>query len=122
MSETIEFKLNGAPVRVETDGERRLLWVLRSDLGLTWTKYACGQSLCGGPAMAKPPVAQWKDGVWRRDFANGIALVNPAKEPVTITLEPGCRRLRGQQDPGMNNGDTVNSLTLNPKDGIILQK
>jgi aerobic-type carbon monoxide dehydrogenase small subunit (CoxS/CutS family) len=29
------------------DGERRLLWVLRSDLGLTGTKYGCGEGICG---------------------------------------------------------------------------
>ncbi len=47
MIETIEFKLNGRAVRVETDGERTLLWVLRGDLGLTGTKYGCGESQCG---------------------------------------------------------------------------
>jgi aerobic-type carbon monoxide dehydrogenase small subunit (CoxS/CutS family) len=45
--QAIEFKLNGTPVPVETDGERRLLWVLRTDLGLTGTKFGCGESLCG---------------------------------------------------------------------------
>lgn len=75
-----------------------------------------------GPATTPPPGAAWQNGVWRRDFANGIALVNPTKEPATITLEPGFRRLRGQQAPDVNNGDAVTSLTLNPKDGIILRK
>jgi len=27
--------------------ERRLLWVLRTDLGLTGTKFGCGEGLCG---------------------------------------------------------------------------
>jgi len=47
MDQTIHFKLNNSPVSVTTDGERGLLWVLRSDLGLTGTKYGCGQNLCG---------------------------------------------------------------------------
>jgi aerobic-type carbon monoxide dehydrogenase small subunit (CoxS/CutS family) len=47
MIEAIEFKLNGKPVRLNIEGERRLLWVLRSDLGLTGTKYGCGEGLCG---------------------------------------------------------------------------
>ncbi len=47
MEETIQFKLNNRPVRVTVDGERSLLWVLRTELGLTGTKYGCGQSLCG---------------------------------------------------------------------------
>ncbi len=47
MQQTIRFKLNGKPVSLETDGERMLLWVLRTDLGLTGTKYGCGIGACG---------------------------------------------------------------------------
>ncbi len=47
MDTTIRFKLNGKPVAVETDPERMLLWVLRTDLGLTGTNYGCGEGYCG---------------------------------------------------------------------------
>jgi aerobic-type carbon monoxide dehydrogenase small subunit (CoxS/CutS family) len=47
MMETIRFKLNGRPVRLKVDGTRTLLWVLRSDLGVTGPKYGCGEGLCG---------------------------------------------------------------------------
>jgi aerobic-type carbon monoxide dehydrogenase small subunit (CoxS/CutS family) len=47
MDETTEFTLNGKPVRVATDGQRKLLWVLRYDLGLTGSKVGCGQGICG---------------------------------------------------------------------------
>ena len=47
MKDSISFRLNGRPVRLDVDGERTLLWVLRTDLGLTGTKYGCGESLCG---------------------------------------------------------------------------
>jgi aerobic-type carbon monoxide dehydrogenase small subunit (CoxS/CutS family) len=47
MNETISFKLNGKSVSLNTDSERALLWVLRSDLGLTGTKYGCGKAMCG---------------------------------------------------------------------------
>jgi aerobic-type carbon monoxide dehydrogenase small subunit (CoxS/CutS family) len=47
MTETISFTLNGKSVSVTTDGDRPLLWVLRTDLGLTGTKYGCGESHCG---------------------------------------------------------------------------
>jgi aerobic-type carbon monoxide dehydrogenase small subunit (CoxS/CutS family) len=47
MIDTIKFKLNGKPVELKVDGERRLLWALRSDLGLTGTKYGCGEGICG---------------------------------------------------------------------------
>jgi len=47
MLETIKFKLNGKPVSVTTDDERSLLWVLRTDVGLTGTKFGCGMDVCG---------------------------------------------------------------------------
>ncbi len=47
MTETIRFKLNGKQTTLEVDGDRKLLWVLRTDLGLTGTKYGCGTGLCG---------------------------------------------------------------------------
>ncbi len=47
MSDTISFQLNGQPVRLNVDGERLLLWVLRTDLGLTGTKFGCGEGHCG---------------------------------------------------------------------------
>ncbi|HMK39402.1 MAG TPA: (2Fe-2S)-binding protein [Bacteroidota bacterium] len=47
MEETLRFTLNGRPTSVTVDSDRLLLWVLRTDLGLTGTKYGCGESFCG---------------------------------------------------------------------------
>ncbi len=47
MIETIEFRLNDKPVKLAVDKERPLLWVLRSDLGLTGPKPGCGIGTCG---------------------------------------------------------------------------
>jgi carbon-monoxide dehydrogenase small subunit len=47
MKEQIRFSLNGQPVHVMVEGDRLLLWILRTDLQLTGTKYGCGESLCG---------------------------------------------------------------------------
>lgn len=47
MTRTVSFRLNGKPVSVTTDDERMLLWVLRSDLALSGTKFGCGEGLCG---------------------------------------------------------------------------
>jgi aerobic carbon-monoxide dehydrogenase small subunit len=41
------FTVNGAPVEVEAQGSRRLLDVLREELGLTGTKEGCGEGECG---------------------------------------------------------------------------
>jgi aerobic-type carbon monoxide dehydrogenase small subunit (CoxS/CutS family) len=45
--QTVSFTLNGKPTRVTADPGRLLLWVLRDDLGLTGTKFGCGQAACG---------------------------------------------------------------------------
>jgi aerobic-type carbon monoxide dehydrogenase small subunit (CoxS/CutS family) len=47
MEQTVRFKLNHRPVSVNTDGERALLWVLRTDLKLTGVKFGCGRQQCG---------------------------------------------------------------------------
>jgi aerobic-type carbon monoxide dehydrogenase small subunit (CoxS/CutS family) len=47
MLESINFKVNGKPVKLMVDSERMLLWVLRTELGLTGTKYGCGIGFCG---------------------------------------------------------------------------
>ena len=47
MIDTIKFNLNRKPMQLKGDGERKLLWVLRSDLGVTGPKYGCGEGLCG---------------------------------------------------------------------------
>lgn len=47
MERPISFTLNGRATRITVDNERMLLWVLRSDLGLTGTKCGCGEGLCG---------------------------------------------------------------------------
>jgi len=47
MEESVQFKLNGKPVKMIMDSDRKLLWFLRIDLGLTGTKYGCGESYCG---------------------------------------------------------------------------
>ena len=47
MAESIALIVNGARRVVQTDPQRRLLDVLREDLGLTGTKYGCGEGHCG---------------------------------------------------------------------------
>jgi isoquinoline 1-oxidoreductase alpha subunit len=44
---TIRVRVNGAEREFEADGDMPLLWALRDVLGLTGTKYGCGQALCG---------------------------------------------------------------------------
>jgi aerobic carbon-monoxide dehydrogenase small subunit len=47
VTKPIRFQLNGRSINLTTDEDRTLLWVLRTDLELTGTKYGCGEGLCG---------------------------------------------------------------------------
>jgi isoquinoline 1-oxidoreductase alpha subunit len=44
---TFTLTVNGREQTVEAEPGMPLLWVLRDILGLTGTKYGCGQALCG---------------------------------------------------------------------------
>jgi aerobic-type carbon monoxide dehydrogenase small subunit (CoxS/CutS family) len=47
MIEIVQFTLNEKPVRIAVDKHWTLLWVLRTNLGLTGAKFGCGEGLCG---------------------------------------------------------------------------
>ena len=47
MAKELELHVNGRTHRVAALPERRLLRVLRDELGLTGTKYGCGEGACG---------------------------------------------------------------------------
>jgi isoquinoline 1-oxidoreductase alpha subunit len=41
------LQINGQPHSIDADGDTPLLWVIRDVLGMTGTKFGCGQALCG---------------------------------------------------------------------------
>ena len=43
----IQIDVNGKRRQLAAAADTPLLWVLRDELGLTGTKYGCGQALCG---------------------------------------------------------------------------
>lgn len=47
MKEKIKFILNQKPVEMSVDKHQTLLWVIRTSLGLTGTKFGCGIGACG---------------------------------------------------------------------------
>ena len=53
---TYRFTLNGEPREMAVPGMRRLLDVVREDLGLTGTKEGCGEGECGACTV-------WMDGI-----------------------------------------------------------
>ena len=76
-----------------------------------------------GNAVSGPQTAAWQKGVYRRDFVNGIVLVNPKGNGAqTVTLETNFKHLSGTQVPSVNNGQTTTTVTLQDRDGIILMR
>lgn len=76
-----------------------------------------------GSATSGPATSAWQSGVYRRNFQNGIVLVNPKGNGTrTVTLETNYVKIRGSQAPSVNNGATVRTVTLKERDGIILIK
>jgi hypothetical protein len=76
-----------------------------------------------GQAVTPPATQAWQKGVYRRDFENGIALVNPkGNGTVEVTLEEDFRRLDGNQAPTVNSGALTRKVVLQDRDGIILKR
>ncbi|MGE5632695.1 MAG: (2Fe-2S)-binding protein [Caulobacteraceae bacterium] len=53
----VEFIVNGNPYRMDIDPGKRLLDVLREDLGLTGTKEGCGEGECGACTVIMDGIA-----------------------------------------------------------------
>ena len=70
--------------------------------------------------QANGPAVKLSNGLWRRDFANGIALVNNTGASITYSLGGTFRKIAGTQAPAVNNGQSVLSVTLPAQDGLIL--
>jgi carbon-monoxide dehydrogenase small subunit len=86
--------VNGTPTEVDVPGMRRLLDVLREDLGLTGTKEGCGEGECGACTVLLEgapvdsclvPICQ----VDRADVLTVEGLAAPAQEPgEPVALDP----------------------------------
>lgn len=57
---------------------------------------------------------------WRRDFVNGVVLVNPTPTRFALRLEAPFRRLVGAHETTVNNGTLSRSHTLEPYDAMFL--
>lgn len=73
----------------------------------------------GSPSEAAP-VEATASGIWMRRYSNGLVLVNPGATTASVQVGPGYRHLSGAQDPVVNNGLAVSTVTLLPRRGVIL--
>jgi hypothetical protein len=86
-----------------------------------------GQPVAG--AAGNPQTGAWSNGVWKREFKNGVVLWNPkgnGAKTVTVSglVSPsghtGVKHIAGKQNPTINNGLAATSVTLQDRDGVIL--
>jgi len=64
-----------------------------------------------------------KPGLWRRDFKNGVAIVNSTDKKQTYALlKEELEKISGGQAPSVNNGLKINYIQLAPQDGLVLLK
>lgn len=74
-----------------------------------------------GYPVQSPQLAPWSNGVYRREFTNGLVLVNPkGNGRRTVNVGPGWKRILGIEDQSFNNGQTTSVVTLDEQDGIVL--
>jgi hypothetical protein len=58
-----------------------------------------------------------------RRYENGLVLVNPSKTATaTIDVGPGYKRISGPQDPTVNNGQAESTVTLGPRQGLLMTR
>jgi hypothetical protein len=69
---------------------------------------------------ATGPAVKLQNGVWRRDFENGIALNNSTGSTQTVSLGATFRHLTGTQAPLINDGSSVTVASVPAQDGVIL--
>ncbi len=99
---------------------RQMWWYDEYSVDLASGQATGDASRKGYLGYATGSAQQLSTGVWRRDYDNGIALMNPTGSAQSVSLETAYRRIKGSQDPTTNNGSTLTALTLQSKDGIIL--
>ena len=90
-------------------------------LGLMWfdeyDNAGKGKGYLGYP---KGKYQKLSNGVYSRKFDNGIVLVNPQDQAVTVKLDQKYIKIKGRQVPGINDGKTVSTVKLQSFDGLIL--
>ena len=73
--------------------------------------------------LLNPQVNSWQPGLWRRDFKNGVAIVNSSDKVQNFSFtKEEFEKIKGIQAPLINNGLKINYLSLKPRDGIVLLK
>lgn len=77
-----------------------------------------GKPISSAVSLTNKP--QFKEDVWRREYENGIALVNATAETKDVNLGGEYEKIIGTQDRAVNDGSIVNQVSLQAKDGLVM--
>lgn len=75
-----------------------------------------------GSAVSQKGLSDYGADVWRRDFANGVVVLNSQSRGTQVELGGEFEKLRGTQDPTVNDGAIVSEVSLNGYDALLLLK
>jgi hypothetical protein len=73
-----------------------------------------------GSALSLNNKPQFEEDVWRREYENGIAIVNATGAAQNVDLGGEYEKITGMQDKAVNNGAIINQINLPAKDGLIM--
>ena len=101
---SVQFKINGQQVKLKTQANRRLLDVLREDLGLTGAKEGCGTGDCGACSIlvdgrVNCSCLMFAPEAEGRDRALSEALFSLQTWPTDTTLKPAMCSLDPKLKP-----------------------
>jgi hypothetical protein len=106
-----EFLMHNSGAGLNSGGHQAAWWYDEYD------NAGAGIGYLGYPLSASTQPAT---GVFRRDFEKGVAICNTTSGTITVQLGKFFTKINGVQDHAVNDGSTVDSVTLQSKDGIIL--
>lgn len=98
---------------IGASGHDNIWWYDEYDINL-------GEPL--GPATSLNGVSKYENDVWRRDFANGVSVVNSTNSTFRVDLGGEFEKIHGTQDPITNDGSIVSEVTISPRDALLLLK
>jgi len=75
-----------------------------------------------GDATSEQEYTSYKRDVWQREFSNGLTIVNSTEQRQTVQLDGEYEKIRGSQDPTVNDGSIVTEVDIDAEDGLILLK
>jgi hypothetical protein len=106
--------LIGAPFLWEPQGHdvNTRLWADEFD------NAGAGKGYMGAPLGTAPTLLP--SGVWIREYEHALNLCNPTDASQTVALGATYTKINGSQQPDINDGSAVSSVTIPSHDGIIL--